>query len=195
MNWFRKSLILVAAAASCSSALGAKKEDGASKPDKTEKKKGKKKGDEELKSVAPEAAEASRQKISVPVPPGHDAKGLVIPYRNAEGKMQMRFTMEIGARTDPDHMAMTTLLIETFDEDGKGEMTIDLPKSVLDLNTSVISTESGAVIKRADFELSGKKMEFNTETKTGRLAGNVRMLIYNLDNENNSTPEEKAGAK
>jgi hypothetical protein len=107
----------------------------------------------------------------------------------------MRFTMEIGARTDVDHMDMTTLLIETFDEQGKEEMSIDLPRSVLDLNTRIITTAAGVKIKRSDFELTGKTMEFNTETRAGRVAGKVRMLIYNLDDETNSTSTEKSRAK
>src|SRR5207249_4429614 len=89
-------------------------------------------------------AEADKPAISVPIPPGHDARGLVIPCRDAAGKLQMRFTMEIGKRTDQGHMDMSKLLIETFDEKGKPEMTIDLPQSILDLNTKIISTESGA---------------------------------------------------
>ena len=62
-------------------------------------------------------------------------------------------------------------------------MTIDLPKSVLDLNTRVITTDTNVTIKRSDFEITGRSMEFNTDTKRGRLAGDVRMLIYDLGEE------------
>ena len=184
-----------------SSMLAAKKDDAA----KTTEKSGTKKGKKPEKPEKPEEPEAKRDaaptaektpgKISVPVPPGHDAKGLVIPIRNGAGLIQMRFTMEIGARTDLKHMDMTTLLIETFDEEGKEEMAINLPRSMLDLETQIITTEAGVLIKRADFELTGQKMEFNTETRAGHLAGNVRMLIYNLENETNANPEEAARAK
>lgn len=198
MSWSRKSLTILTTIVIASGVLGAKKEDTARKPDKSEAKKGKKKDVPEAKP-APAPAERTEEKtpgkISVPVPPGHDAKGLVIPIRTATGIMQMRFTMEIGARTDLDHMDMTTLLIETFDEEGKDEMTINLPRSILDLNTRVISTKSGFLLKRSDFELTGDTMEFNTETKTGRVVGNVRMLIYDLMNENEAKPEEATSAK
>ncbi len=204
MSWFRNPLPLLAALLFVGSGtMAASKEDAAKKPAKSERKKDSKK--DSKKDAPPPKPDAAPEKdaapakpssgINVPVPPGHDAKGLVIPYRDESGKMQMRFTMEIGKRTDTDHMDMTKLLIETFDDDGKEEMTIDLPQSILDLNTRVISTQSGALIKRSDFELTGKTMEFNTQTKAGRLGGKVRMLIYNLENETNSKPEERAREK
>ena len=44
-------------------------------------------------------------------------------------------------------------------------------------------------------ELAGKTMEFNTETRAGRVGGKVRMLIYNLENETNSNAGKNAPAK
>jgi hypothetical protein len=197
MSWSRKSLTLLCIFVLGFSMLGAKNDDGAKEDEKSESKKPHK-GAADAKSEGAEGEAgkgSSPGKISVPVPPGHDAKGLVIPMRNEQGKLQMRFTMEIGKRTDVNHMDMTTLLIETFDEDGKEEMSINLPQSILDLDTRIITTQSGVLIKRSDFELTGKTMEFNTETKAGRVAGKVRMLIYNLDDETNSTSKEKPRAK
>ncbi|HYR57315.1 MAG TPA: LPS export ABC transporter periplasmic protein LptC, partial [Chthoniobacteraceae bacterium] len=141
------------------------------------------------------AADDSSMRISVPVPPGHDAKGLVIPYRDGAGKLQMRFTMEFGKRVDPDHMDMTQLLIETFDDQGKSEMSIDLPQSILNLATRIISTENGVTIKRSDFELEGQTMQFDTMTRQGHLGGKVHMLIYNLDDETNPNPASETAEK
>jgi lipopolysaccharide export system protein LptC len=46
-------------------------------------------------------------------------------------------------------------------------------------------------IKRSDFQLTGKKMEFNTETKQGRLEGDVKMIIFNMSDEMGAKPETK----
>ena len=194
MSWSRKFLTLFATIALGSSVL-AGREEASKSPAKPATNKGKKQAAAEVAPAIPPAPEKSPGKIAVPVPPGHDAKGLVIPIRNSEGMIQMRFTMEIGARTDLKHMDMTTLLIETFDEAGKPEMSVNLPRSMLDLETQIITTEAGVLIKRSDFELTGQKMEFNTETRAGHLEGKVRMLIYNLENETNANPEEAASAK
>ncbi len=78
---------------------------------------------------------------------------------------------------------MTDLQIETFNEQGEHEMQIDMPTSVLNTDTSVITTNHHVTIRRADFELTGEAMIFNTRTKQGGLGGNVHMLIYNLEDE------------
>jgi lipopolysaccharide export system protein LptC len=56
----------------------------------------------------------------------------------------------------------------------------------------VISAQTHVTINRADFELTGEAIEFNTQTKQGKLAGGVRMLIYDL--EEMSASEAKSGS-
>ena len=179
---FRKTLLL---AATCALALSAIAEKPGDKPKAGEK--AKKKGDEKEK---PSPAKEPK-KMSFPIPEGHDSKGLRIPYMDGEGKKTMYFVIGVARRTDPDHVEMSDLQIETFDEEGNSEMGIDLPSSTLDLTTRIITTEKQVRIKRDDFELTGETMEFNTETKEGKLGGGVRMLIYNLASE----PGEKAAAQ
>jgi len=117
----------------------------------------------------------------IPVSAEHPAKGLKIPYFDNEGKLQMIFVIGVATRLDADHIDMADMQVETFDDQQQHEMYIDLPKSVLDLNTSVITTQKRVTIRREDFVLTGESMEFNTRTKQGGLGGSVRMLIYNLD--------------
>jgi hypothetical protein len=187
MSWFRKALAVVAAVAIGASASAADEESAkVAKPKEAAGKKDKKPASENP---------AQKSKMSVPLPVGHDAKKLTIPYRDGEGKLQMRFVMELGKRIDADHLAMTKLQIQMFDDAEAEEMSIDLPDSTLDLNTRVISTKSGVTIKRDDFVISGKTLEFNTETKQGRLGGRVHMKIFNLENETNPDPEAKPREK
>ncbi|MDB6149509.1 MAG: hypothetical protein JWQ44_957 [Chthoniobacter sp.] len=191
MSSSRKIIVLAIVLGTGVSLLAAKKDEQPKEPAKAEKKdKEKKKEDGKGKR----AGSKEDEKFSLPIPEGHDSKGLKIPYRDADGNLQMTFDIGVARRTDPDHVMMSKLIIETFDKKGLKEMTIDLPNSVLDLNTRVITTADGVVIKRTDFELAGKTMEFNTATKQGRLGGSVHMKIYNLDDETN-TPEEKPRAK
>ncbi len=130
-------------------------------------------------------------KMSLPIVAGHPSKGLQIPYFGGDGKLQMTFAIGLADRLDENHVRMDDMQVETFDSLGKSEMLIDLPSSVMDLKTRILSTDKTVVIKRSDFEITGQTMEFNTETKQGKLEGNVRMIIYNMDNE---VPKEtKAG--
>jgi hypothetical protein len=147
----------------------AAKKSGKDKGAKAKDKKGDKKKDDE---------EGDSGRMSLPIQKGHDSFGLKIPYENADGVLQMIFKVGRASRVDENHVQMADLEVETFDDEGKSEMVIDLPVSILDLNTRVLTTDSQVTIRRADFEITGSSMEFDTKTKHGRLAGNVRMLIY-----------------
>jgi hypothetical protein len=132
--------------------------------------------------------------IEVPMPNGRDAKGLKIPYRDEDGKLKMRFDIGVAKKIDDNTVEMSDLQIQTFDDEGEHEMTIDLPTSTLDLTTSVLTTYQAVSIKRDDFELHGNTMIFNTRTKQGGLGGKVRMLIYDIDNQTSATPTAAAPA-
>ena len=131
-------------------------------------------------------------KLDIPVSKDHDAKGLKIPYFDSDGKKQMIFTIGVASRLDDEHIGMTETQVETFDENGGQEMIIDLPKSELNVTTSVISTEQHAAIKRTDFEITGQTMKFNMKTKQGTLGGGVRMLIYNIKEQLPDAPASTA---
>jgi len=179
-----------------SAGLAAEKsaDDKSKKPDSKEagekkSKKDKKKKDKPVDENAPPKA------IDVPIPNGRDALGLNIPYRDAEGKMQMRFLIGVATKIDETHIQMAQLQVETFDDQGESEMVMDFPASVLDLTTSVLTAQKQVKIKREDFEITGNTMVFNLKTKQGGLGGKVHMLIYNLDEETTqkpATPEPKA---
>jgi hypothetical protein len=143
----------------------------APKEKKTEGKRKRKKGGSEQKE---------KGKLSVPILKGHDTYGLKIPYTDSEGNLQMIFNIGQASRVDENRVSMKEMHLETYDDDGKAEMTIELPQSVLDLSTRIITTDTNVTIKRSDFQITGRSMKFNTETKQGTLSGNVRMLIYDL---------------
>jgi len=140
---------------------------------------------------APAETPAPKKKMDVPVMKGHDSFGLHIPYFDGTGRRQMNFTIGVASRIDGNHIRMKNLQIETLNEDGEHEMTIDVPTSVFDTDTSVITTNKHVTIRREDFELAGEAMIFNTQTKLGGLGGGVRMIIYNLKEETDGPPEDQ----
>lgn len=178
----------LAAAVMAVSAFAQKKDD--EKPRAKDKKEAVKKPDTKAgkeKDGKDKAKEPG--KIDIPVSEDHDAKGLKIPYFDGDGKKQMIFTIGVASKIDAEHVAMKETAVETFDENGAHDMTIALPKSVLNVNTSVISTKHHVAIKRDDFELTGETMEFNMKTRQGTLGGGVRMLIYNLSEDEPDAPQ------
>lgn len=117
--------------------------------------------------------------LDVPIPPGQGAKGLTFPYRE-DGKLKMFFNVEEMFRTDLDHLQMTNAKIQTFDEDGKPDMTVLLPISKLDLNTRVLSSEQPFLVRGQNFSLVGEKLQLDTTVRHGIVKGKVKMIIFDL---------------
>ena len=120
------------------------------------------------------------RKFDLPVPIGHEVKGLRVPVRNEEGKVQMQFDMETATRLDDQNIEMHTVTIQTYNEQtGKPDAKIDLQTSIMNLDTNVITTKEPVRITREDFALTAAGGEFNSKTRQGRVIGNVHLVIYN----------------
>lgn len=130
--------------------------------------------------LVPAAPQKPLPKLSLPLVKGQTSKGVIFPYNDGSGTKTMNFRIETATPLDDDHIKMSNLTIETLDEAGEKELTIDLPASVLDLQTRVITGSARVTIKRSDFEITGATMQFNTETKQGSIDGDVKMIIYDL---------------
>ncbi|MDB6153052.1 MAG: hypothetical protein JWL90_1505 [Chthoniobacteraceae bacterium] len=195
MRCSSKLLPLALCALLGATALASKKDDklreeALKDPKKEVKKKGKDSGKGNEKNES--GKDGKSDKMSIPMVPGHDSLGLKIPVRSRDdGRLQMLYTIGLANLPDKDHMKMVDARLETFADDGKHEMFIDLPNSIVDLNTRIITTQQSVTIKHSEFELTGQTMEFNTVTKQGKLGGKVRMLIYNLEEEEAAKPEKK----
>jgi len=48
---------------------------------------------------------------------------------------------------------------------------------LLDLKKSILSSKERTTIQRADFNIAGDSVQFDTNTKTGRLIGKGKMVI------------------
>jgi Lipopolysaccharide-assembly, LptC-related len=120
------------------------------------------------------------RKFDLPVPIGHEVKGLRVPIRNEEGRVQMQFDMETATRLDDQNIEMHTVTIQTYNEQtGKPDAKIDLQTSIMNLDTNVITTKEPVRITREDFALTADGGEFNSKTRQGRVIGNVHLVIYN----------------
>ena len=69
------------------------------------------------------------------------------------------------------------LKIMTYTPEDQQEPRIDMSTSVLNLKTRVLSSKARTTIQRADFNIAGDSVEFDTNSRTGRLIGNVKMVI------------------
>jgi hypothetical protein len=114
---------------------------------------------------------------NIPLPIGHEAKGLVLPDFDPDGRLKGKFEAGTARRIDQEHVAFQHLKITTFTPESQPDLRIDMQTSVLDLKTRILSSQERTTIQRSDFNIAGDSVQFDTTSKTGRLIGNVKMVI------------------
>lgn len=124
-----------------------------------------------------EKAAEQKKDESIPLPVGHEAKGLVLPDYNLRGALSNKFVAGMAKRLDDNHLQMRELKMTTYTAQQKPDLQIDMSDSVLDLKTKVISTKQRTTVRRTDFEIAGDTMQFDTTTRQGTMSGNVKMVI------------------
>lgn len=115
---------------------------------------------------------------NVPIVAGHDARGLVLPDFDLQGRLRGKLEAGVTRRLDEEHvefrgMKFTTFLPETETPD----LQIIMSTSVFNLKTQVLNSAERTTVKRSDFEITGDKMQFEMLTRKGTLDGNVKMVV------------------
>jgi hypothetical protein len=128
-------------------------------------------------TTTPTTSPGEQSLTNIPLPIGHEAKGLVLPDFDGEGRLRGRFEAGTAHRIDQEHIGFQHLKIITYTPESQPDLQIDMHTSVLDLRTRVLSSQERTTIQRADFNIAGDSVYFDTNTRTGRLIGNVKMVI------------------
>ena len=127
--------------------------------------------------AGPSSSPGEQSLTNIPLPIGHEAKGLVLPDFDTEGHLRGKFEAGTAHRIDQEHIGFQQLKITTYTPEDQPDLRIDMSTSVLDLKTRILSSKARTTIQRADFNIAGDSVEFDTNSKTGRLIGNVKMVI------------------
>ena len=114
---------------------------------------------------------------NIPLPIGHEAKGLVLPDFDGDGRLRGKFEAGTAHRIDQEHVGFQHLKITTYTPQSQPDLQIDMKTSVLDLKTRILSSHERTTIQRSDFNIAGDSVQFDTNSKTGRLSGNIKMVI------------------
>jgi hypothetical protein len=137
--------------------------------------KGKGKGGK--KKQAAKVSPSEESLTNIPLPIGHEAKGVVLPDFDSEGRLRGRFEAGTARRVDQEHVQFDVLKITTYTPEKQQDLTIEMNESVFDLKTRILSSKERTKVTRADFNIVGDSVQFDTNTHTGRLIGNVKMVI------------------
>jgi hypothetical protein len=138
---------------------------------------GQSKGRKKRAAASPSASPGEQSLTNIPLPIGHEAKGLVLPDFDANGHLRGRIEAGTAHRIDEEHIGFQNLKITTYTPGNQPDLRIDMNTSVLDLKTRVLSSQERTTIQRADFNIVGDSVQFDTNSRTARLIGNVKMVI------------------
>ena len=127
--------------------------------------------------AGPSSSPGEQSLTNIPLPIGHEAKGLVLPDFDGDGHLRGKFEAGTAHRIDQEHIGFEQLKITTYTPEDQPDLRIDMSTSVLDLKTRILSSKARTTIQRADFNIAGDSVDFDTNSRTGRLIGNVKMVI------------------
>src|SRR3954469_16471850 len=114
----------------------------------------------------------------VPITEGHDARGLVLPDFDKEGRLRGKLQAGVTRRLDEQNIEFQGVKFTTFiPETEKPNLQISLDKAVFNLKTQVLTSNARSTVKREDFEVSGDTMRFEMVTRLSTLEGNVKTIV------------------
>lgn len=141
--------------------------------------------EEEKKTTTAEKKEDGpiSTEIVIPVAIGQSVRGIRLPhYEKGGNKLSLRLNAESAERASETKFNFKGLRIELFDESvEKPSMEVVLKDAVFDRETSILTSLSEALIRGETFEITGRTLEFDSNTRASRLLGPVFMTITQLE--------------
>src|SRR5438132_12232150 len=112
--------------------------------------------------AAPSSSPSEQSLTNIPLPIGHEAKGLVLPDFDGEGHHRRKFEAGTAHRIDEEHVGFQQLKITTYTPENRTDLKIDMQTSVLDLKTRILTSQEPTTIQRADLNIAGEWVKFDT---------------------------------
>jgi len=114
----------------------------------------------------------------VPITQGHDAKGLILPEFDIQGRLRGKLQAGVTRRLDDQNVEFQNVKFTTFiPETEVPNLDITVSSAVFNIKTQVLTSNARATVKRSDFEASGDSMRFEMLTRQSTLEGNVKMIV------------------
>ena len=84
-------------------------------------------------------------------------------------------------RQDDTHMDMENTDILIYGATREADMRVQLPAAIYDMSTQVMTSDTRSRISRADFQLEGDTLVFDTRSQQGKMTGHIHMIIYDAN--------------
>lgn len=112
------------------------------------------------------------------IPLGAESKGAVIPSFDVSGRRTSLITADVIRRIDDERLYAEGLVVQMFSPDPASTLRVDLHTAFYHTQSAVLRSTEHSRVTRADFEMEGDTLVFDTATKQGRMTGNIQMVIF-----------------
>lgn len=114
------------------------------------------------------------------VPPGAVNEGAVIPSFDVTGRRTSLITAGMLRRVDDERIYAEKVMVQMFNDDPKNDVRIDLKTAFYQMagEGGVLRSTDRSRVSRADFEIEGDSLIFDTTKNQGRMTGNIHMVIF-----------------
>lgn len=112
------------------------------------------------------------------IPLGTESQGAVIPSFDSTGRRTSLITADVMRRIDDERIYAEGLVMQMFNTDPKNNLRLDLHTAFYHMNGGILRSMERSRVTRADFQVEGDSMVFDTTKNQGRMTGNIRMVIF-----------------
>ena len=125
-----------------------------------------------------QAQDASIASITQNIPVGVENKRASIPSFDVTGHRSSMITADVIRRIDDERLYAEGFRLEQYGKDEAHDLHIDLTTAHYNMATGTLRSTQRSKVSRADFEIEGDNLIFDTQTNRGLMQGNIRMVIF-----------------
>lgn len=143
-----------------------------------------------LAQSIPEAAEPEGMNaFGKMIPLGFVNKDVTVPSFS-DGKPASLLTATTLTRLDEARLSAENVVVEIYGKQPAETLRVELKSALYNMQDQVIRSGERSRVSRADFEMEGDSMVFDTANSVGSMKGRVVTLIFDMDTVS-ATSEEK----
>ena len=127
--------------------------------------------------AAAQSASSGLSAFGSQIPAQRPNKGVVIPSFS-QGKRSSLVEADVVTRIDENRLLAERMTIYLYGATPAENVTVTLPSATFNMDQQILRSSERSKVSRADFDLEGDALIFDTTTSQGRMSGNVRMTIH-----------------
>jgi hypothetical protein len=142
----------------------------------------------------PASAGAGLTNFGRQIPAQRPNRGIYIPTFTA-GQPSSIIEADVITRIDDSRLLAESMTIHLYGDQPAEHVTVKMPSATYNMTNQILRSSERSKVSRADFDLEGDALIFDTTSSQGRMTGNVRMTIHDAGSLLKPAPPAAPGSK